>query len=173
MRHLFVILDTSGSIALEGNHKIGQINDLIRELISVAEGNCSDARLITYSDQANVYWRLSSGEYFADLTPDRFGGRSDLGKAYSLIKEILTNEGIPVSETCLALISDGEATDNYSARLAELDPRSESTRVGGCIGNNRLTLDRHVGSPELVYPDVTSLISRDEFLDEIVVGLTS
>ena len=172
MRHLFVILDTSGSIPFGGISKVGQVNDLLRELVAVTEGSYESAYIITYSDKSEVYWSSASGNGFRDIPADRFGGRSNLGKAYTLIKEILNCKSISAKDACLVLISDGDATDNFSARLTEMDPTSASARVGGCIGKNRLTLDRHVGAPDLVYLDITSLTERDEFLDDIVFNLT-
>ena len=57
MKQLFIILDTSGSVSIEGTHKVGQINDLIRDLLAYTNDSYQDAYLITYADQPQIYWR--------------------------------------------------------------------------------------------------------------------
>ena len=171
MKNLFLILDISGSISLEGKHKVGQINDLVRDLISATEGAYETAYVITYSDIPRIYWKSSSGEIFMDIPEAEFGGRSNLGAAYAFVGNILKSDATSLSQACLVLISDGASTDNYIAALKKLDSKRESARVAGCIGAERYTLEYHVGDSKLVYPDLSDSIVRDEFFDEIVTKL--
>lgn len=174
MKDLFVILDTSGSIALAGNHKIGQINDLLRDLISVTNGKYERAYIITYSDMPRIYWKSASGEIFMDIPAGEFGGRSGLGAAYEFVGKIISSDSSSAARACLVLISDGSATDNYKKALKKLDPKGESARVAGLLGSSgavTYTLDYHVGDAKNVYPDVSGYVVRDEFFDEIVTKL--
>ena len=171
MKNLYVILDTSGSVALEGMHKVAQINDLVRDLLSETEGAYESAYIITYSDVPRIYWKSASGDIFMDIPVAEFDGRSNLGAAYDFVGKILGSDKIPLSQACLVLISDGASTDNYAAALKKLDPKGESARVAGCIGTDKYTLDNHVGDAKLVYPDISNRINRDDFFDEIVAKL--
>ena len=156
---------------LEGRHKVGQINDLVRDLLPETEGAYDSAYIITYSDIPRIYWKSSSGENFMDIPEAEFGGRSNLGAAYTFIGKMLEKDSLPLSQACLVLISDGAATDNYKAALEKLDPKGESARVAGCIGNDRYTLADHVGSEKLVYPNLSECGDRNDFFDEIVAKL--
>jgi len=167
MRHLVILLDTSGSVALEGVHKVAQVNDLIRDLLTAMDGKASSVSLVIYSDIARLYWSSGSKEIFRDIPEKEFDGRSNLGKAYTFVKDMMLHRSLSAQKLCMVLISDGEATDNYLARLRELDPKQEATRVAGAIGINRDTLEYHIGTNGIIFSDVTSLNDRDEFFDEI------
>ena len=172
MRQLFILLDISGSVALEGTHKVGQINDLIRDLLEFTADSYQAAYLITYSDIPRIYWQSRKKEIFIDIPPKEFGGRSNLGKAYLFVGSILADNSVQPSNVSLVLISDGEATDNYRIALHAIDPKNQTTRVAGGLGMSRDTLDFHMGSPELAYTDITSLHARDEFFDDIKASLS-
>ena len=171
MRHLFVIVDTSGSMTVEGRVLGGQVNDLVRDLLAHVKNAAASITMVTYADIPRMYWTSFAKETYEDIPQGEFGGRSNLGKAYVFVKDIMSSQQILPSQACLVLISDGEATDDYENALKLLDPNGETTRVAGGIGTGMDTLEDHVLSPDLIFTNVTSLEARDEFFDEILLNL--
>lgn len=171
MRHLFVIVDTSGSMTVEGRAKGGQVNDLLRDLLAHVKNEAASITLVTYSDIPRTYWVSSTQEIYEDIPQSEFGGRSNLGKAYAFVKEIMSSRYILASQACIVLISDGEATDDYESELKLLDPKGEASRVAGGIGTGMDTLEDHVLNHDLIFTDVTSVDARNEFFDEISLNL--
>ena len=93
MKKVFFIVDCSGSIAVDDILKIGQINDLLRDSVTMCiSKNTSDISVICYSDKAKVYWKSSDSNIFYDIPESRFGGRSNLGQAYDCIKGLIDEE---------------------------------------------------------------------------------
>lgn len=166
MKHLFFIIDTSGSIVDDYN-KIGQINDLLKDTIMICNGKgLKDIRIITYSDNANIFWSSNRGIMFYDIPDESFSGRSNLGKAYELLKQLTDSEKIKLEECIIVLISDGEATDNYKKKLALLDPKKVSCRIAISIGNKYDTTENHVTSNKLMFKK--GIDERDIFLDRMI-----
>lgn len=171
MKHLFIIVDTSGSITVEGRAKKGQINDLLRDLLAHVKNVAASVSIITYADIPRTYWTSSTQEIYEDIPQGEFGGRSNLGKAYAFVKEIMGDRYILASQACIVLISDGEATDDYESALKLLDPKDEAIRIAGGIGTGMDTLEDHVINHDLIFTDITTVGARDEFFDEIFLNL--
>ena len=171
MRDLYIILDTSGSIDVGGVHKIAQVNDLIRELLACVEGESAATNLIIYSDIPRIYWESRSKEIFRDIPENEFDGRSNLGKAYTFVKDMIVYNSKSLKDVCLVLISDGQATDNYLVHLLELDPKKESTRVAGALSVYRDTLEAHVAGIGEIFTDLTSVNGRTDFIEAILEQL--
>ena len=62
-----------------------------------------------------------------------------MGKAYELIRSMVTKGKIKSEDCAIALISDGEATDDYKKALAALDAQNRFYRVAISIGNESWT----------------------------------
>jgi uncharacterized protein YegL len=124
--HFIWILDCSGSMAGE---KIQQLNFAIREALPAMQDTATEnpnaqvlVRAVTFSDGAR--WHAGTPTPVADfkwtdVTP---GGVTDMGTALALVAEQLkippmTDRALP---PVLVLISDGGATDDFSAGLKAL-----------------------------------------------------
>lgn len=167
MKHIFFIIDCSGSIVSEGATKVGQINDLVRDAItSCRENGAMDIRVICYANGSKEYWKSSEEDFFIDIAENKFGGRSNLGKAYGTIKKIVTKEKFFLPECLLVLVSDGEATDNYKKSLLDLDPQKETIRIAISIGNSTSTTDKHVIDDDLAFKN--GIRDRDVFIEKII-----
>lgn len=166
MNHLFFIVDTSGSM-IDDYSKIGQINDLLRDTITTCiEKELTDIKVITYSDDARVYWSFTGSEIFYDIPDESFVGRSNLGKAYELLKSIIENEKLPLEDCMIILISDGEATDNYKKKLELLDKNKSACRIAISIGNNYDTTEKHASNNNLMFKK--GIDDRDNLLDRVI-----
>ena len=164
MKHVFFVVDCSGSITADGSAAIGQINDLVRDAVEAALGNdADDVRVICYGNDAKLYWSNDKGGS-CDIPESKFGGRSNLGKAYELIRSMVTKGKIKSEDCAIALISDGEATDDYKKALAALDAQNRFYRVAISIGNESWTTERHASDADLSFK---SLRDRDDFIDKI------
>ena len=167
MKHVFIILDCSASIVADGSELVGAINDLLHELINELEdGGAGDIRVIGYGDNASILWQSSSKKSFSDIPEDRFDGRSSLGKAYELIKKTLTAEAIPLKDCAIALISDGEASDDYKTQLQALDPKNEAYRVAIAFGIKHFTTEKHASQNDLFF--LRGVTDRDDFIEKTV-----
>ncbi len=160
MKNLFFIVDCSGSIG-EETMKIGQINDLLRDTIDEVD---ADSSVICYADDAKVYWQAKNNSIFVDIPHEDFIGRSNLGKAYDLVKEMIENKA-ELEDCIFVLISDGQATDNYKKSLSVLDPKKKATRLAFSIGTVHTTTERHVSNDTLLFKNI--LNDRDEFIEKI------
>ena len=170
MKHCFIVVDCSGSIITDDSAMVGQINDLIRDLIdSCLNKKEVDIRVICYANGAKVYWESQKEPSYYDIPQERFGGRSNLGKAYEVINTIMLSEAISRSDCCVALISDGQATDNYRKRLHEMDDKNEITKIAISIGTTNGTTDRHASSVENVFDKGIS--EREQFIERVVDSL--
>lgn len=164
MKHVFFIIDCSGSILSDGQAKIGQINDLAREAVeSALSYDADDVRVICYGNGAKIYWTNDKGG-FCDIPENKFGGRSNLGSAYALIRTLITKEKLKLKDCVLALISDGEATDDFKKELELLDPKNESYRVAISLGNEYWASERHALNSDML---VKNIRDRDDFIEKI------
>ncbi len=167
MKHFFIIVDTSGSVA-SYDSMVAAINDLVRDMISELQSkNAEDIRVVTYANDAKIYWDSKKTNGFLDMYDDMFSGRSNLGKAYDCIEGIVKSESISMSDCALVLISDGEATDNYKKSLQRLDPKKEAYRVALSIGNIHFTTEKHVLDDELSFNG--GILDRDTFIDRVTI----
>lgn len=172
MKHFFIITDCSGSIVSDGSEYIGTINDLLRDLIEDLEvAGATDIRVICYANGAKYYWQSLDKKGFVDITENRFGGRSNLGKAYSLIKETIDAESIAIIDCALLLISDGEATDNFKKELQLLDAQNTAFRVAISIGRKHITTDKHASTESCLFNN--GIAERDDFIEKSVEFINS
>lgn len=169
MKHIFIIVDCSGSIISDDITKVAQINDLIADLIHacLAANNENDIRVICYANKAKVYWQSSLNRTFYEIPESKFADRSNLGEAYKLIyNEMIINETIEICDCIIVLISDGEATDNYKRALNELDPNNDTIRIALSVGNSTHTTERHSLGNEFCFKN--GVKDRDAFIAKIV-----
>jgi uncharacterized protein YegL len=158
--HFIWILDCSGSMAGE---KIDQLNFAIREALPAMQDTAIEnpnaqvlVRVVTFSDGAR--WHVSTPTPIADfkwsdVTP---GGVTDMGAALALVAEQLrippmTDRALP---PVLVLISDGGATDDFSAGLKTLMAESwgkKAVRLAIAVGRDadHEVLTRFIGTGEL------------------------
>ena len=158
-------------MTVDGRMKEGQINDLLRDLLAHVKNTAASITIVTYSDIPRMYWTSATQEVYEDIPQGEFGGRSNLGKAYAFVKEIMGDRYVLASQSSIVLISDGEATDDYESELELLDPRGEAIRIAGGIGTGVDTLEDHVINKNWIFTDVTTVGARDEFFDEIFLNL--
>lgn len=158
--HFIWILDCSGS--MEGE-KIQQLNFAIREALPAMQDTASEnpnaqvlVRVVTFSSGAR--WHVSTPTPVADfkwtdVTPS---GVTDMGTALALVAEQLkippmTDRALP---PVLVLISDGGATDDFSAGLKALmaEPWGKrAVRIAIAVGRDadHDVLTRFIGTGEL------------------------
>lgn len=159
--HFIWIADCSGSMSVDG--KIQALNTAIREAIphmqAVADENPNAevlVRVLKFS--SGVQWHLSQPTPVADfkwtdLTAD---GVTEMGKALSMVAEQLkmppmTDRALP---PVLALISDGQPTDDFKGGLQSLMDQpwgKKAVRVAVAIGADAdlNVLQEFIGNPEL------------------------
>ena len=164
MKHVFILLDCSGSIIADETEKIGQINDFLHDLTMELQSCAKKVYLIGYAKKAQLLWE--SGQAFTDITESTFSGLSNLGQAYAFVKKIVTSGKIAPADCVVALISDGGATDNYRKELAALDGDNQMARVALTIGNINVTTERHASDESCVFKD--GINDRDDFMDKII-----
>jgi uncharacterized protein YegL len=159
--HFIWLADCSGSMALRG--KIDELNNAIAEaiphMIDVAKNNPHATvlvRAIKFSNGAQ--WHHSQTTPVEQFTwdPLKADGVTDLGAALGLVAEHLK---IPPMEEralppVLALVSDGQPTDDYRTGLKKLmdEPWGRrSVRVAIAIGSDAAldVLEEFVGNPEI------------------------
>ena len=158
--HFIWILDCSGSMAGE---KIQQLNFAIREALPGMRDTATEnpnanvlVRAVTFSTGAR--WHVGTPTPVADfkwtdVTP---GGVTDMGTALALVAEQLkippmTDRALP---PVLVLISDGGATDDFSAGLKALISQpwgKKAVRLAIAVGQNadHDVLTRFIGTGEL------------------------
>ena len=164
MKQVFIIVDCSGSIVADDVASVGKINELIRDLTGdLSSAGVSDVKVITYSDKAEIHWQSGKGA-FLDILQSKFGGRSNLGAAYALILDGYS-KAVLADEAVLALISDGEATDNYKKYLNRLEQAGVKSRIALSTGNSTLTTDNHAAAYDLSYKFSDN---RDDFIERTV-----
>lgn len=167
MQHVFFIVDCSGSIIADGMQKVGQINDLIHDIVdNCVSAQIKDIRVVCFGNSARIYWEFTKDNFFLDIPPNRFGGRSNLGQAYTLLRDILNKENIQIEDCIFILLSDGEATDNYKLALNNLDSNNSSIRLALSLGNSSLTTEKHVSMDE--YSFKNGVKDRDSFISKIM-----
>ena len=168
MRHVFVIVDCSGSISDDGTETIGAINDLVRDLIEEFKSSgVDDIRVVCYANGAKLYWESKKEKYgFLDIDTVKFGGRSNLGKAYGLINEIVSKETLSMKDCSIILVSDGEATDDYKTALSELDGKKQAYRVAISLGKVHTTTERHASDDTCAF--INGVDDRDRFIEKSI-----
>ncbi|WP_405737212.1 VWA domain-containing protein [Streptomyces sp. NBC_01537] len=166
--HFFWILDTSYSMGVNG--KIGELNFAIREALpemrSVANDNPAAAlmvRALTFSTTAR--WQQPTSTpvedfHWQDIQPD---GTTNLGEALKLVARELEMPPMPerALKPVLALISDGQPTDDWRAGMKAIDATpwgKRAVRVAIAIGEDadRSVLKEFLANPELQPFDANS-----------------
>lgn len=167
MKNIFFIVDCSGSIIGDDPIKVGQVNDLLRDTIDeLSEKNIKNIKVIIYANDAKIHWDNSKFPYFYDIQEKSYGGRSNLGKAYELTKEIIDNQKISKKDTIIILISDGEATDNYKKQIISLDPNNQITKISISMGIVHNTIERHATNEDLMFKN--GIEDRDIFIEKLM-----
>lgn len=159
--HFFWIVDASGSMAYEG--KVQALNTAVREAIphmrDAAESQPQAevfVRVLSFSEDAR--WIVEQPTPIAEFrwTDVRAGGTTDLGRALELLSAQLRVP--PMSERALppvlALISDGQPTDDFEGGLQTLmnEPWGQrAVRVAIAIGRDadESVLQRFIGDPKI------------------------
>ncbi|ROO84834.1 uncharacterized protein YegL [Actinocorallia herbida] len=159
--HFFWLIDASGSMAVDG--KIQQLNFAVREALPemrrVADDNASAqllVRAVTFASGAR--WHVPRPTLVSDFQwPDvSAGGTTDLGDALRLVAAELNTPPMPqrAMKPVLALVSDGQPTDDWQSGLDAVDATpwgKRAVRVAISIGRDcdRGVLRRFLGNPEL------------------------
>lgn len=170
MKRLYIIVDCSGSIVSDDTVKVGQINDLVRDLINSAKGKgLKYIQVVCYANGAKLYWDSTKDETFYDISESRFGGRSNLGQAYMVVETLMTAGNYKAKDCGIALITDGEATDNFKNALHSMDKQKEAFRIAYLIGDTKRTAEAHASSHELIFSYMAN--ERDAFIDKIMENI--
>jgi uncharacterized protein YegL len=159
--HFVWIVDCSGSMSQDG--KMQQVNFAIREALphmrAVADENVNAevlVRALKFASGAN--WTVPTPVpvhqfEWKELTA---GGVTDLGHALKLVSEQLTTANMPERglPPVLALLSDGQPTDDYESGLRALMAQGwgkKAVRVAIAIGGDADLdiLQKFIGHPEL------------------------
>lgn len=165
MKYFFVIVDCSGSVIADDTAQVGMLNDMARDLIDeISSYSGVEVRVVCYANDAKYYWKSTDKHGFLDLPESSFGERSNLGKAYELIEKSVKDEKISLKDCAIALISDGEATDDYKKALAKLDPSDQAFRVAVSYGNYHYTTERHGVKDDCVF--TKGVDDRDDFIEK-------
>lgn len=186
--HFIWILDCSGSMQSDG--KIQTLNLAIKEAIphmrDVANNNPNAdllVRVLKFSSGAE--WHTSQATpidsfTWSDLSAD---GVTDMGRAFTMVADQLRVP--PMSERALppvlALISDGQPTDDYASGLdaiMKLPWGKKAVRVAIAVGRDADTdiLQKFIGNSELKplqADNPQALIKCIRWVSTAVVGATS
>ncbi len=186
--HFIWLLDCSGSMVAEG--KIQALNNAIRETIphmqQVSESNPNAellVRAIKFSSGAE--WHISQPTpidqfVWNDLTAD---GVTDMGRAFSMVADQLKIPPMPerALPPVLALISDGQPTDDYASGLASIMQQpwgKRAARIAIAIGRDadHEVLQKFIGNPELKplqADNPEALVKYIRWVSTAVVGAAS
>jgi uncharacterized protein YegL len=160
--HFFWLLDTSSSMGIGG--KISTLNFAVHEAIPemkrVADDNPTAAlmvRTLTFSNGAR--WHRDPAKQIADFTWEDItaSGVTDMGAAFRMVAKELQTPPMPARALppVLALVSDGQPTDDWRGGLAEIDATpwgKRAVRVAVKVGeaaDNKDMLQEFLGNPEL------------------------
>ncbi len=164
MKELFFIVDCSGSTKQDDMSRVSQVNELLRSAINTCSGADAKISVICYSDDAELFWSSANGSIFYDIPDDRFHGRSNLGKAYDFINSKISGK-VQLHDCIIALISDGEATDNYRKSLANLDRYHKAKRLAISISSIHTTTERHASEDDFLF--LNGIKDSDYFAEKI------
>jgi uncharacterized protein YegL len=166
--HFFWILDGSSSMGVEG--KIAELNFAIRDAIPDMRRVAGDnpkaslvVRVLTFSTGAN--WHVAKPTEIDDFSWSDIhaNGVTDMGKAFDLLAKELNMPPMPqrALPPVLALLSDGQPTDDWKGGLERLNKTpwgKRAVRVAIAIGRdaNRPMLQEFLGNPELEVIDANN-----------------
>lgn len=159
--HFIWLLDVSGSMNADG--KIQALNVAIRETIPQLQSAARDnpnvnvlVRALTFSSGAK--WHLETPVPIENLrwTDVTAGGHTDLGRALSLLAEVLAVPPMPerAVSPVLVLVTDGHHTDDFDAGLDALMAQRwgrDAVRIAITIGRDVSVraLQRFIGNEEI------------------------
>lgn len=159
--HFFWMLDCSGS--MQANGKISSLNYAIREALPemrrAADGNPAaslEVRTLTFSTGAR--WHQANPVPVSQFswTDVAANGVTDMGAAFRLVSEKLQSPPMPerALKPVLALVSDGQPTDDWRGGLQELNATpwgKRALRVAIAIGDDadQKMLKEFLDNPEL------------------------
>jgi uncharacterized protein YegL len=159
--HFIWLLDCSSSMSLNG--KMAQLNFAIREAVPEMQSAARDnpaasllVRVVTFSNGA--VWHLAAPTKVDDFVwkdVHSFGG-TDLGAALRLAAAELATPPMPqrALRPVLALVSDGQPTDDWRSGLRAVDATpwgTRAVRVAVAIGDDadKAMLKEFLANPEL------------------------
>jgi uncharacterized protein YegL len=159
--HFFWILDCSYS--MDYNGKIGELNFAIQEALpemkAVADDNpAADLLIRVLAFSSTARWLQPTPTPIADFRWQdvRTDGATNLGEALKLVARELDVPPMPTRalKPVLALVSDGQPTDDWRAGLRAVDATpwgKRAVRVAIAIGEDadRAQLKEFLGNPEL------------------------
>ncbi|MEV0623020.1 hypothetical protein AB0I81_57550 [Nonomuraea sp. NPDC050404] len=159
--HFFWLLDCSSSMSING--KIGSLNFAVREAIPemqrVAKDNASAQLMVRAIMFANgAQWHVQAPTPIEDFhwTDVATSGITDLGAALRLVAEELRTPPMPprALKPVLALVSDGQPTDDWRSGLRAVDDTPwgrRAVRVAVAIGQDAdiAMLQEFLDNPEL------------------------
>jgi uncharacterized protein YegL len=159
--HFIWILDCSDSMSING--KIGQLNFAIRDALPEMQQAAKDnpaasllVRAITFAQYA--IWHVEEPTPVEEFTWNDVGtsGWTNLGEALKLAATALTTPPMPerALRPVLALVSDGQPTDDWRAGLRAIDATpwgKRAVRIAVAIGHDaeRSVLKEFLNNPEL------------------------
>ncbi|MGW2642903.1 vWA domain-containing protein [Streptomyces sp. NPDC001348] len=159
--HFIWILDCSDSMRING--KIGELNFAIREVIpemrKAADENPAASllvRAITFAEKAN--WHVEQPTPIHDFTWNdvKTSGWTSLGAALKLAATALEMPPMPerALRPVLALVSDGQPTDDWRAGMRAVDATpwgKRAVRVAVAIGQDadKAVLKEFLANPEM------------------------
>lgn len=159
--HFIWMLDCSGSMSVNG--KISELNFAIREAIPEMQQAAQDnpaaslvVRAITFASGAD--WHVQAPvpiEEFTWQDVHTYGG-TDMGAAFRLAATELKTPPMPerALRPVLALVSDGQPTDDWRSGVREIDATpwgKRAVRVAVAIGDDadQAMLKEFLANPEL------------------------
>lgn len=159
--HFIWMLDCSGSMGVNG--KISELNFAIREAIpemqDAAESNPAASLLVqAISFASGASWHIKEPTPVHDFTWEDVHtyGVTDMGAAFRLAAGALKIPPMPqrALPPVLALVSDGQPTDDWRAGLREIDSTpwgKRAVRVAVAIGDDadKSMLKEFLANPEL------------------------
>lgn len=166
MKQLFLIVDCSGSVTNTDKPLVASINDLLRNVVNECAEEAGAIHVVVYADGARKLHSYAKDDNYVDIPEETFGGRSSLGRAYSLLTGLIVAQRVDLSDCVFALITDGEATDNYAKRLAKLDPDNKSARLALCMGRTTDVTQTHASEPDYCFENGAD--SEEDFVESIL-----
>lgn len=159
--HFIWMLDCSGSMGVNG--KIGELNFAIREAIpemqEAAESNPAASLLVrAISFATGASWHIKKETRVQEFTWEDLHtyGVTDMGAAFRLAADALQTPPMPqrALPPVLALVSDGQPTDDWRAGLRAIDSTpwgKRAVRVAVAIGEDadKSMLKEFLANPEL------------------------
>ena len=167
---LFLLVDSSGSMSINGN--IGKVNSAIEEMIpllkEVSDENAdaeirvavldfsSGCQWVTHDPSGQPGAESLEGFFWNDLSA---GGLTDMGAAFAELETRLSRSSFLASSTgayapVIILLSDGQPTDNWEAGLEKLKHNNwykNATRIAIAVDKGDVSvLAAFTGSTESV-----------------------